>query len=280
MAHQKPKPLENGTIMKKQNLVLIALCFLMVFSCNPKKNLNYVQNIENTAIQMAKQHNTIQVADQLAIVITAKDMDVVKPFNQNYHSSGLMQYSQPSSNIMAAPQTVSAPTYVVDSDYQIEFPILGKINVKNKSTEELSKELKQKLGTYVKEPVVSVRAMNFKVSVLGEVNRPGTYQVMDEQINLFGALGLAGDLTVFGERDNVVVIRNVNGELTKTKLDLTDAQLLNSTFYQLKQNDIIIVGANKTKQRSSIFGSDTSVYISVAGLATSLLFFVLNFTKK
>ena len=262
--------------MKKQILLNAALLCLMIFSCNPKKNLNYVQNIENTAIQMAKQHNTIQVADQLAIVVTAKDMDVVKPFNQNYHSSGIMQYSQPSSNVLMPQQQIQSPTYVVDTEYNIEFPILGKINLKNKTTEELNKELKSKLSVYVKEPTVTVRAMNFKISILGEVTRPGTYQVMEEQINLFSALGLAGDLTIFGERDNVLIIRNVNGEVSKTKIDLTDAQMLNSPYYQLKQNDIIIVGANKARQRSSIFGSDTSVYISVAGLLISILFFVGN----
>lgn len=261
--------------MKKSIFVLlINLVFILLNSCTSKKKLDYLQNIESVALEasMKNAKSTIQPNDQLVIMVTAKDMDVVKPFNQNFSSGQILQYSLPSNNAPAQSQTsVSGPTYVVDSQGNIEFPVIGKINTENKTTEELRDILKKEISKYVVNPQVSVRNTNYKITVLGEVNRPGTYNIPDERTTLLEVLGFAGDLTIYGNRTDVLVVRNIDGVMTKERIDLTKADFINSPFFYLKQNDVIIVSPNETKQKTSRLDPNTGIYISVASIVVTIL---------
>ena len=234
--------------MKKSIFVLlINLVFILLNSCTSKKKLDYLQNIESVALEasMKNAKSTIQPNDQLVIMVTAKDMDVVKPFNQNFSSGQILQYSLPSNNAPAQSQTsASGPTYMVDSQGNIEFPVIGKINTENKTTEELRDILKKEISKYVLNPQVSVRNTNYKITVLGEVNRPGTYKIPDAQTTLLEVLGLAGDLSIYGNREDILVLRNIDGTMTKERIDLTKADFINSPFLYLKQNDVIIGSPN------------------------------------
>lgn len=261
--------------MKKSIFVLlINLVFILLNSCTSKKKLDYLQNIESVALEasMKNAKSTIQPNDQLVIMVTAKDMDVVKPFNQNFSSGQILQYSLPSNNAPDQSQTsVSGPTYVVDSQGNIEFPVIGKINTENKTTEELRDILKKEISKYVVNPQVSVRNTNYKITVLGEVNRPGTYNIPDAQTTLLEVLGLAGDLTIYGNREDVLVLRNIDGTMTKERIDLTKADFINSPFFYLKQNDVIIVSPNETKQKSARLDPNAGIYISVASIVVTIL---------
>lgn len=261
--------------MKKSIFVLlINLVFILLNSCTSKKKLDYLQNIESVALEasMKNAKSTIQPNDQLVIMVTAKDMDVVKPFNQNFSSGQILQYSLPSNNAPAQSQTsASGPTYVVDSQGNIEFPVIGKINTENKTTEELRDILKKEISKYVVNPQVSVRNTNYKITVLGEVNRPGTYNIPDAQTTLLEVLGLAGDLTIYGNRTDVLVVRNIDGVMTKERIDLTKADFINSPFFYLKQNDVIIVSPNETKQKSARLDPNAGIYISVASIVVTIL---------
>lgn len=234
-----------------------------------------MKNIEQTAIQTSIQTSnfTIQPGDQLVITVSAKDNDVVKPFNQNYSSGEVSQFSLSSSNLpMQAQSSVSGPTYLVDSKGDILFPIIGKLNTNGKTIEQLRDEVKERLKQYVKDPGVIIRNTNFKVTVLGEVSRPGTYVIPDGQsMTVLGVLGMAGDLTIYGQRKNVLVIRNVDGNTTKQYIDLTNAELINSPFYYIKQNDVIYVSPNNTKKNSSAFGPQAGIFISIASVVVGLL---------
>lgn len=244
-------------------------------SCKVKEDIDYMQNIENTAIQTSIQTSTftIQPGDQLMILVSAKDNSVVKPFNQNYSSSEVSQFSLSSSNLpMQAQSSVSGPTYTVDSKGNIQYPIMGEINTTGKTIEQFRDDLKESLRKYVKDPGVSVRNTNFKVTVLGEVTKPGSFLIPDGQsMTLLSTIGLAGDLTIYGQRKNVLVIRNVDGNTIKGYVDLTDAEFINSPFYYVKQNDVIYVSPNKTKKNSSAFGPQTGVLISIASVVVGLL---------
>ena len=261
--------------MKKSIFVLlINLVFILLNSCTSKKKLDYLQNIESVALEasMKNAKSTIQPNDQLVIMVTAKDMDVVKPFNQNFSSGQILQYSLPSNNAPTQSQTsASGPTYMVDSQGNIEFPVIGKINTENKTTEELRDILKKEISKYVVNPQVSVRNTNYKITVLGEVNRPGTYNIPDAQTTLLEVLGFAGDLTIYGNRTDVLVVRNIDGVMSKERIDLTKADFINSPFFYLKQNDVIIVSPNETKQKSARLDPNAGIYISVASIVVTIL---------
>ncbi len=257
------------------SIVFMASLFCIIFSCKVKEDIDYMKNIEQTAIQTSIQTSnfTIQPGDQLVITVSAKDNDVVKPFNQNYSSGEVSQFSLSSSNLpMQAQSSVSGPTYLVDSKGDILFPIIGKLNTNGKTIEQLRDEVKERLKQYVKDPGVIIRNTNFKVTVLGEVSRPGTYVIPDGQsMTVLGVLGMAGDLTIYGQRKNVLVIRNVDGNTTKQYIDLTNAELINSPFYYIKQNDVIYVSPNNTKKNSSAFGPQAGIFISIASVVVGLL---------
>lgn len=261
--------------MKKKSFIII-FSFVLFFlsSCSSKKKLDYLQNIESVALEasMKNAKSTIQPNDQLVIMVTAKDMDVVKPFNQNFSSGQILQYSLPSNNAPTQNQvSTSGPTYMVDSQGNIEFPVIGKINTENKTTEELRDILKKEISKYVLNPQVSVKNTNYKVTVLGEVNRPGTYTIPMAQTTVLEILGFAGDLTIYGNRTDVLVVRNIDGVMSKERIDLTKADFINSPFFYLKQNDVIIVSPNETKQKTSRLDPNTGIYISVASIVVTIL---------
>lgn len=256
---------------------------LAVFSCAPRQEINYMQDIENIALDnsIKNSRGTLQPGDQLIITVTAKDMDVVKPFNQTYSSSAtITQYSSPSSNNLPQQLPVSGPTYIVDTEGNIVFPQIGVISVKDENLETMRVKLTNLISEYVKNPVVEMKLINFKVSVLGEVTRPGTYVIPDGNTTLLGALGLAGDLTVYGVRTNVLVVRNVDGKITKERVDLTSAQFINSPYYYLKQNDMIYVQPNANREKAARIDPNTGLYISVASVVASLTIGILALIRN
>lgn len=254
----------------KQYLLSICLPLLLVVSsCKPKQDIDYMKNIEDVAIKTSiREYNaTIQPADQLVISVLAKDNEVAKPFNQNYYSTDMSQYSNvPSRNAGVE------PTYLVDSKGNIDFPVLGTLNTTGKTVDQLRDELKVSLSKYIKNPGVNIRTTNYRVTVLGEVNRTGTIPIQDGQpTTIWNVIGLAGDLTIYGQRKNVLLIRNVDGETTKHYIDLTDAELFNSPYYYVKQNDVIYVSPNKARKSSSTYGPQVGIWISVASVLLGVL---------
>ena len=261
--------------MKKNiGVIVLSLVFILLSSCASKKKLDYLQNIESVALEASIKNakSTIQPNDQLVIMVTAKDMDVVKPFNQNFSSGQILQYSLPSNNSPSQGQTSNpGPTYIVDSQGNIEFPVVGKISTENKNTEDLRDILKQEISKYVVNPQVSIKNTNYKITVLGEVNKPGTYIIPEGQSTVLEVLGLAGDLTIYGNRDNILVLRNIDGITSKERIDITKADFINSPYFYLKQNDVIIVSPNETKQKSSRLDPNAGIYISVASIVVTIL---------
>lgn len=253
----------------------IITLLLILSSCKSQQNFNYMKNIEEVAVQAAtqNQNNTIQVGDQLIIMVSAKDMDVVRPFNQNYASSQIvMQNSTAGGNTPnAGQQVITGPTYIVDENGDIDFPVIGNINTSNKTITQLKDEVKKELSNYIINPSVNIRLMNFKVTVVGEVNRQGDYIVQNGHATILNALGMAGDLSMYGRRDNVLVIRNEDGVITKQRIDLTDANFINSPYYNLKQGDVIYVSANETRQKASRLDPNAGIYISVASIVVTIL---------
>lgn len=256
--------------MKKNIFLLLLGFFLLLTSCKTKdkaSDLNYMQNAENIATDAAIKTavNTIQPGDQLNIYVTAKNMEVVKPFNQTYYSS-----QNPAGAVTSTTNQASEKPYFVKADGNFEFPILGTVNTTDKSVEELQSELTDRISYYVKDPGVVVRLVNFKVTVLGEVNRPGQYPLPEINPTLLNALGYAGDLTTYAKRTDILIVRNVDGQLSKERINLMDASFINSPYYFLKQGDVIYVSSNETKEKISRQDPNTGIYIAVASTIIGL----------
>ncbi|REC49616.1 polysaccharide biosynthesis/export family protein [Chryseobacterium pennipullorum] len=259
-----------------------ALC-ISAFSCTPRQEINYMKDIDGIALENSIKNSRVdfQPGDQLIISISAKDMEVVKIFNQNYSSStNVAQYTLPSSNNLPQATPVSGPTYTVDTNGDIVFPQVGKVSTKNENIETFRAKLSDLIRVYVKDPVVDVKLINFKVSVLGEVTKPGTYVIPDGTTTLLGALGLAGDLTPYGVRNNVLVVRNIDGQISKERIDLTSANFINSPFYYLKQNDVVYVQPNAVREKASRVDPNTGLYISVASVIASITVGILALIKN
>lgn len=266
----------------KNFLWALAAC-IWISSCTSRQELNYMKDIENVALEnsVKNSRSTLQPGDQLIITVSARDLDVVKPFNQNYSSTATVaQYSQPSANAQFQPAPASGPMYFVDTNGTIDFPQLGNISVTGETTETLKDKLINMISRYVKEPVVEIKLVNFKVSVMGEVAKPGTYVVPDGNTTLLQALGLAGDLTIYGVRNNILIIRTVDGQITQERIDLTSAKFISSPYYYLKQNDLIYVAPNNVRERAASIDPNTGLYISVASVVASIAIGVLALIRN
>lgn len=273
--------------MKSRILGLFSI--LLLVSCKVKDNaqndLNYMQNIEKVAIESSAKNsgNTIQIGDQLVVLITAKDMDVVKPFNQSYSSSEVVQPNNVYAGGNMTNQGISAgsgPTYIVDNNGNIDFPVIGTINTTGKTLVDVKNELREKVSQYVINPTVSIRLTNFKITVLGEVNRQGDYVITNGQATILNALGLAGDLTGYGKRTDVLVVRTENGTVTHGRINLQDANLINSPFYNLKQGDAIIVQSTKAKEIASRQNPNTGLYLTAISIGVTAIAVVVGLFKK
>jgi polysaccharide export outer membrane protein len=242
------------------------LSLLSLFlSCASKKDVVYYQNIDALeGIQNSNSYEVkIQPDDLLMIIVSADDPEAAIPFN-------LKTYSTSSNKLDLTRGQETVQLYLVDRDGAIEFPILGKIKIGGLTRTEVLQLLKNKIGNYIKNPIINLRITNFKVSLQGEVNLPGTYSVASERITLIEALSMAKDLTIYGRRDNVLIIREINGVKSYNRVDITKSDFINSPFYYLAQNDVVYVEPNKTRVNSSAVGPNTSVIISAISILVSL----------
>lgn len=257
--------------LKYYSIFLLLAGIVLATSCVPRQKIAYFQNIENLTSNMDnKKSITLKPDDLLSIIVSSSNIESVQPFN-------VISLARPGqgavNNLTSNSQEVA---YLVDSEGNIHFPVLGAIQAEGLTPKELRETLTSQLKEYIKDPIVNIRLLNFTVSVLGEVGRPGTYTVNGERIALPEALGLAGDLTIFGRRDNVLVVREHNGEKTYEYIDLTSSESLNSDFYYLQQHDVVYVEPNKAQRQSSSFNRNTSVYVSMASLLISVLVIIFR----
>lgn len=244
--------------------ILFGMIVLLGFfgSCASRNDLVYLQQDStslNTAFEL--QAPRLQPGDILTISITADDLRVTEPFNQvNVYQAGTMQNNHP-----------FIPTYTIEKDGSIEFPQLGKITLAGKTRLEAINYIRNEVSKHINQPGVNINIRNFRVTVMGEVVRPGTFTIENDRISILEALSLAGDLTINGVRKNVLVVREENGQKNEYRIDLTQRSSLNSPVYFLKQNDIIYVEPNGAKVQSSKYTQNTSIFVSIAGLIITII---------
>lgn len=264
----------------KKYFLYVALAFaVLLTSCSSPKNVAYIKNSEQVDLSRSEflYDARIMPKDVLTITVSTVNPDAAAPFNLIVRPT--------LTNISSTLGTSggSLQTYLVSNDGTIEFPVLGTLQVGGLTKNECEKMIHDKIMPYLnakENPVVTVRMANYKISVLGEVNRPGMFTVSNEKINIFEALAQAGDMTIYGVRDNVKLIReNQSGRKEIHTIILNDANLINSPYYYLQQNDILYVEPNNVKSQNSKVGQVTTLWFSATSILISLASLLYNILK-
>ncbi len=261
---------------RKAKLLLGVL--LLLTSCTSYQKIPYLQDFEtvNATEEVTAMYDAhIRPKDLLTITVNTTDPEAAAPFNltvQSAANSNLTQW---------VTQQAALQQYLVDNQGNIDFPVLGELHLGGLSMNEAESMIREKLQPFLKEtPIVTVRMVNYKISVLGEVAKPGTFIINNEKVNVLEALAMAGDMTIWGLRDNVKLVREEeDGKRNIVVLDLNRADIVKSPYYHLQQNDILYVSPNKTKAKNSDTGQSTSLWVSATSILVSIASLLVTIFK-
>lgn len=237
---------------QKTKLVCYLVISCLIFSCTPSKDVVYFQDANQfeTLVDDNTFTTKFKVDDLVSINVSTLDPEASAPFNlfRGAEEGGIR------------PEQVN---YLVDKNGEIDFPVIGKVKIEGLSPSETRELLREKLKDYLKDPIINIRIRNFTVTVLGSVNRPGTYPINGEQITIMEALGYAGDINIKGRRDNVMVIRDFDGTKVYNRINLNSKDALKSPVYYLTQNDVVYVEPNKSGKTQSSLDQRATIAISI-----------------
>lgn len=255
--------------MRKLYYIILFGVFVCLTSCIPHANLVNYQVLESKMAQTSPIQNAkiirIQSGDVLEIKVHSQDIKTAAPFNLN---------SQIDNSFINDAELYQLNGYLVDKKGSIDFPILGNLPLGGMSVEEAKKFLLDQLQTYLKDPVVNIRFLNFRVTISGEVNAPGTFTIYNERITLPEVITLAGDLTSYANRRNILIVREIDSKRTFTRVDLQRPNFFTSDYYYLQQNDFIYVEPSEDKRGAVLDNSNkvlpfVSAFVSIAALLIS-----------
>jgi len=252
-----------------KKLLIFIIIVALFQSCVSKKQMLYLQDLDTINNQELKYNNpTLQVDDILKISVGALMPEAALPYN-NVTAGSVV-----ANNL----DVMKLDGFLVSQTMTINFPVLGELSVKEKTTKDLENDIKKLLvdGGYLINPNVTVRLLNAKVTILGEVQRPGTFSFTENNISLLQALGLAGDLTINGSREDVVVLRYVDGVQTTARINLTSANFLSGPYQMVKPNDVLIVNPNSAKLKTAGYVGNIS---AILGITSVILTSILLFTR-
>lgn len=271
---------QRYNLMKKFFLPIVVLTMVVLLgSCSSGKDVPYFQNIDEISLAGSKglYDAKIMPKDMLTITVSTTDPAAAAPFNlsvgNTVGASG--QLSNGGGNLQG---------YLVDNDGNINFPVIGHMHVQGMTKSQCQDMIREKLLPYMaatENPIVTVRMSSYRVTVTGEVNRPGVIPVSTEKMSIVEALAQAGDLTVYGKRDNIMLIReDETGQKKMVRLNMNDANLINSPYYYLQQNDIIYVQPNSVKSKNAGIGPSTTLWFSFIGIVTSISSLLVNILRN
>lgn len=263
---------------KKRRIIPALLLAFLLAGCSAYKKVPYLQGseyLDPAAAETPLYDARIMPKDLLTITVSTSDPEASIPFNLTVATA---QSNSQNRNLYSQP---TLQQYLVDNDGNIDFPSLGTLHIAGLTKGETEEMIKERLKEYLKEtPIVNVRMVNYKISVLGEVARPGTFTIGNEKVNILEALAMAGDMTVYGQRDNVKLVReNSEGKREIIPLDLNDAEVVRSPYYYLQQNDVVYVTPNKTKAKNAGISNSTTIWFSVVGTLVSLVSLIVTISK-
>jgi len=226
--------------------VFTTYLLLYLTACSSSKPAQYLQGAFDTSrISQVNLHEPqVQKGDMLGIVVFSDNPAATAIYNQPIIASNISIGNMNAANIPSS-------GYLVDSDGNIQFQTLGNIYVEGMNRKQLNDTLVGRLKFYLTNPYTSIRFLNYKITVIGDVSKPGTYTIPGERINILEAVGLAGEITIYGRKDDILVIREVNGKRAFGRLDLRDPNVFTSPYYYLQQNDVVVIDQVKNKQTAS-----------------------------
>lgn len=248
-------------------LLTALFCIVLLSSCAQKESFVYYQDIDTVLLENASNTNfqtRLQPDDLLMIVVSAQDPESAIPFN-------LMNTMTASPNSPEGAGQMKQQLYLIDNQGNIEFPVLGSIKLGGLTRSQAIEYLNEEISQYINNPIINLRIVNFKVTVQGEVNRPGVHTITSERLTLMEAISLSGDMTIYGKRDNVLIIREIDGHKIPIRVDMTKSDFITSPYYYLNQNDIVYVEPNKTRINSSVVGPNLTVGISALSLLVTII---------
>lgn len=266
------------------NLRFLLFCLFIVFfcACSAPRNIAYLADSKSLSEELLTEKQNYELrfkcGDKLVITVSGLDPLSVAPFNVPATLVSDILQTQTNSVVdrKSIASTQSYLPYTVDSEGYINFPVLGKIEVKSKTTQELTTYLEERISKSVDNPIVNIKIDNFKVTVVGEVLRPGSFTVYSDRISLFDALGLAGDMTIYGDRNNVALVRDKNGEKELVRLDLTKTNILESPYFYLQQNDVVYVEPNDKKKKSARYSQAEQYNLSLVSTFASTISVIMS----
>ena len=261
-----------------KNLIYYLILLLTMFSCKPKENMVYMEkekNIAESKINQAVFYGAhIQSGDVLDIKVTAFDENAVRPFNLYSMNNSTSPGQMNGQTAQLAPQG-----YLVDNEGFIYFPVIGKLYIKGMTLAQLRADLEKRLLAYLTDPLVSIKQLNFNITVLGEVKKPGQYTNPSDKITVLQALGLAGDMTDYGNRTNVKLIREEEGISKTYTIDFTDKNITSSPYYYMQQNDVLYVEPDIIKKKSANIDPNRSLIFQIGGVALGVASILISILK-
>ena len=267
-------------IMKKfRNIHLVILVLFITFSCKPKENMVYMENqnssIEAEIKQAVFEGSHLQPGDLLDIKVTAFDDNAVRPFNlHSMNQAGEISGIQQNQNSQNIPQG-----YLVSNEGYIIFPVLGKIYVQNMTMSQLREDLERRLLEYLTDPLVSIRQLNFNITILGEVKKPGQYNSPSDKVTILQALGMAGDMTDYGDRTKVKLVRHENGTDQTYVINFTDKNITSSPYYYMQQNDVLYVEPDENKKIIAGTNPNRTLIFSIIGSVVAISSILISTLK-
>ncbi len=262
-----------------KNLIYYLILLLTMFSCKPKENMVYMEkekNIAESKINQAVFYGAhIQSGDVLDIKVTAFDENAVRPFNLYSMNNS----TNPEQVVLGQVEQIAPQGYLVDNEGFIYFPVLGKLYIKGMTLAQLRADLEKRLLTYLSDPLVSIKQLNFNVTILGEVKKPGQYTIPSDKITILQALGLAGDMTDYGNRTNVKLIREEEGVSKTYVIDFTDKNITNSPYYYIQQNDVLYVEPDLIKKKTANVDPNRNLIFQVGGIALGVATLLISLLR-
>ena len=261
-----------------KNLIYYLILLLTMFSCKPKENMVYMEKekaVAETEINQAVFYGThIQSGDLLDIKVTAFDENAVRPFNLYSMNNSTSTGQVNGQTAQLAPQG-----YLVDNEGFIYFPVLGKLYIKGMTLAQLRADLEKRLLAYLTDPLVSIKQLNFNITVLGEVKNPGQYTNPSDKITVLQALGLAGDMTDYGNRTNVKLIREIDGVSKTYTIDFTNKNITNSPYYYMQQNDVLYIEPDLIKKKTANIDPNRNLAFQIGGIALGVASILISLLK-
>jgi len=275
-------------LFSKNQFVFLLIITSMITSCGAYKKIVYVQGAGQTINFQGTVMDSIpapilKIGDLLVITVNSTSPEIALPFNLPLVPSlqSMSNYDQSNSSATGG-SGGGLQNYLIDTQGNITFPVIGTIHAVGMTKNQLSEYIKQQIyPRYMKEePIISIRYANYKVSVLGEVAHPDVFYINNEKINIFETLALAGDMTIYGQRKNVLLIReSAKGERKTYRLNLTDPNIINSPYFYLQQNDVLYIQPNNPRSRATDFSTAENFTVSVVGILISMTSLIITITK-